>query len=160
MVRSIVFLLFISLVLVSSCNRKSTGEQTQEKSLREKLTVIRPKGQECRVDSLTQFEYCEVNNVSLDKGNLAVKLAYSGGCENHCFQLTWNGQLNGEDKNRLILNLLHDDNNDKCEAYLHKTKLFELDSLKSAVLNEYEISKTTVVLQYGKKKAKGLVWRL
>jgi len=158
MIRAILFCIFICGICALSCNRQSTSDKTQEPPLREQLTVLNPKGDECRVDTLNKFDRCRVEDVSIEKGNLAVKLVYSGGCKNHCFKVTWDGQLE-EESNEVILNLLHDSNNDKCEAMLNKTRLFELSSLKDGILAQYEVSRVNLVLKYGDVKAEGVPWQ-
>ena len=122
-------------------------------------TVLTPSGEECEVDSLTQFDRCQVEGVKFGEGGLLVDVAYSGGCEKHCFKLTWDGTLNEGDP-EVILNLLHNSNNDLCESYLRKTKLFQLDSLRQAILENYEVSNARLVVKYGIKKSEALVWEL
>ncbi|MFA4852105.1 MAG: S-layer homology domain-containing protein [Candidatus Gracilibacteria bacterium] len=80
----------------------------------------------------------------LDKDTLFVNVGYGGGCEEHDFDLMWDGSF--EDSENASLYLIHEGNDDACEAYANETLEFDLSSIKDAYSEEYDASNGTVFL--------------
>ncbi|MFY0654104.1 MAG: hypothetical protein JXQ96_18850 [Cyclobacteriaceae bacterium] len=58
---------------------------------------------------------------------LEVTVGYAGGCEDHEFQLIWNGQVETDNNTKLVAVALHHNaNQDMCEAYIKRTLTFDL----------------------------------
>lgn len=80
----------------------------------------------------------------LDEGTLFINVGYSGGCEEHDFDLMWDGSF--EDSDNASLYLIHDANNDVCEAYANETLEFDLSAIKDAYTEEFDDSSGSVFL--------------
>lgn len=68
----------------------------------------------------------ELKNISYSGTELMVDVAYSGGCENHEFELVWPEAITMIYPPRFTVILNHDSNDDYCEAYLSETLIFDL----------------------------------
>lgn len=89
-----------------------------------------------------------VDSYFLDGDSLFITAGYGGGCEDHEFQLMWDGEL--EDDSEATLYLLHDANNDMCEAYLTQILKFNLSPIRHAYENEFGSAEGEVSLDiYG-----------
>jgi len=76
---------------------------------------------------------------------LACAVAYSGGCEEHCFLL---GSIDSYAESQIpiaSLKLFHDSNDDMCEAYPHETLFISLSPLKEHFLSFYPGSDTVAL---------------
>jgi len=96
------------------------------------------------IDSLFIIEDCLIMDVT-----------YSGGCEDHEFELIWNGVVTGNSINnfisdKIVLSLAHDDKGDACEAFLQEYLLFDLKPLQQDGLTKLtlELRNTQDILVY------------
>lgn len=80
----------------------------------------------------------------LDGDTLHINVGYGGGCEEHDFDLMWDGSF--EDSDNASLYLIHDANNDVCEAYANETLEFDLSAIKDAYTEEFDDSNGSVFL--------------
>ncbi len=62
---------------------------------------------------------------------LTLSLNYTGGCEAHCFEVIWGGDLGIF----IYLVVTHDDNNDQCESLVQDDLDVDLYRIKSASQN-------------------------
>jgi len=86
----------------------------------------------------------EIKGVERTGDILKVEVSYSGGCEQHTFDVLWGGQILLTEPCQINLILTHDANGDACEAYLSKTLEIDLlnlvgdnDSKDSCVYNVF-----------------------
>ncbi|OYT28155.1 hypothetical protein B6U98_05505 [Thermoplasmatales archaeon ex4572_165] len=79
----------------------------------------------------------EFNNVILYKDSLEITVSYSGGCEDHVFELISKEAFMESDPVQIDLVLSHDANDDLCEAYITETLVFNISKLKQKWQNEY-----------------------
>ena len=70
-----------------------------------------------------------VREVRLDGDILEVDVGYGGGCEEHVFELVWDGLVLETFPGQVNLRLTHDGNGDVCEAYIMPTLRFDLRPL-------------------------------
>ena len=68
----------------------------------------------------------DISNVSIDGDILSLEASYGGGCEDHFFQLCWDGEVMESDPPQISVHLIHDGNDDSCEAYLSEELSFDL----------------------------------
>lgn len=71
----------------------------------------------------------------VDGDSLFVTAGYGGGCEDHEFQLMWDGEF--VDGDEASLYLIHDANGDSCEAYATQILKFNLSSVRHAYESEF-----------------------
>ncbi len=91
-------------------------------------------------DSYEHKDDYQLNNVSIEKDTLVLNVSYSGGCKDHTFDLIWKGG-NFFETNPLQadLFLIHNANNDNCEAYITKELKFDLTPIKDSALQQYQL---------------------
>lgn len=70
-------------------------------------------------------------SVWVDGDTLYVNVGYSGGCQEHEFNLYWHSLWAESDPPQTGVRLIHDSNDDFCEAYLTQTLQFDLSSITS-----------------------------
>jgi hypothetical protein len=78
--------------------------------------------------------------------SISIIVSYSGGCKQHTFEIIWSGTLSDTEPPQTGLIILHDANEDACEAYITETLTFSVsdladdlcfDSLYVSILNGY-----------------------
>lgn len=85
-----------------------------------------------------------VDGYFVDGDTLYVNAGYGGGCEDHEFQMMWDG--NFEDSEHASLYLIHDANNDTCEAYATDNLKFNLSKVRTEYENEFGSSEGDLLL--------------
>ncbi len=63
----------------------------------------------------------EINHVIKEGELLKINLSYGGGCEQHDFEILWDGIIYTDDPCFINLIVTHNGNGDLCEAYLTET---------------------------------------
>lgn len=71
-----------------------------------------------------------LDSISIKSDTLNVMVKYSGGCNDHCFNIFWQGMVMDSYPVQVGLELLHNGNGDMCDGYLIKTLTFDLNTLK------------------------------
>jgi len=61
---------------------------------------------------------------------LSINVSYSGGCEEHEFQLITDGRYSATYPPEIEVVLRHDANNDRCRSYIDETLFFDLKPLQ------------------------------
>ena len=61
---------------------------------------------------------------------LSINVSYSGGCEEHEFELITDGRYSATYPPEIELVLRHDANNDRCRSYIDETLFFDLKPLQ------------------------------
>ncbi|WP_157961121.1 hypothetical protein [Lutibacter citreus] len=82
-----------------------------------------------RLNELVKGDDYKINFVKREGDFIQINLSYSGGCQNHSFELIWDGKVYIDDPCHMNFILLHDGNNDDCEAYITETITINLDAL-------------------------------
>lgn len=90
-------------------------------------------------DSMPKHGY-SLNSINLVGNILTLNVSYSGGCEEHVFELVLGTQTD--------LYLSHNANGDRCEAYLTENLKFDLSPIKVTPLNFYDFDNNKHVLDY------------
>ncbi len=80
---------------------------------------------------------------------LTADVGYSGGCQDHGFQLCWDGMFLESDPVQAGLTLIHDSNGDDCEAYITESRMFDLNPLKQAWQSAYGATSGTIMVHLG-----------
>ena len=70
----------------------------------------------------------EINDVKVENENLLVEVSYSGGCEEHEFELIWPEVITMIFPPDFGVTLTHNDNEDSCDAYLTETLVFDISN--------------------------------
>ncbi|RKU14262.1 hypothetical protein C6502_01330 [Candidatus Poribacteria bacterium] len=76
-----------------------------------------------------------ITNDSLD-----VTVSYSGGCQDHIFNLVSSGMFLESDPVQMPLVLIHNANNDRCEAWITEDHSFDLTPIKELYQDAYHQS--------------------
>lgn len=90
-----------------------------------------------------------IEGLAVSGDALEISVAYGGGCEEHTWQLCWDGAFMESDPVQAALSLGHDAHGDSCEAWLTETLSFDLSPLKQAWIDSYGGSSGTIVIDLG-----------
>jgi len=71
----------------------------------------------------------ELGDVVVNGNEVSVTVSYSGGCKPHTFEIIWDEVVANTNPPQISLIILHDSNDDNCEAYITETLVFELEEL-------------------------------
>jgi len=71
----------------------------------------------------------ELGDVVINGNQVSVTVSYSGGCKPHTFEIIWDEVVASTNPPQINLIILHDSNDDNCEAYITETLVFELEEL-------------------------------
>lgn len=84
------------------------------------------------------------DSINLIDDLLSIDVTYGGGCQDHEFKLFWDGDFE-EDELKATLFLVHNANEDFCEAEIGKNLRFDLTPLKEAAQDNPVIDKTSII---------------
>lgn len=87
-----------------------------------------------RTNKIRNGEAYSINNVKRVGDFLQINLSYSGGCKIHDFEIIWDGIVYTDEPCHMNLLLIHNANNDTCEALITKTVVVNLEELIGNVL--------------------------
>ena len=87
-----------------------------------------------------------IRNVKRENSKLTIEVSYAGGCQEHDFEVIWDGVVNLSSPRIVNLMLKHNGNNDACEALV--TNKVEID-IKSFFNNLIEDNNTIFVVSNG-----------
>lgn len=87
-----------------------------------------------RTNKISKGEAYSINNVKRVGDFLQINLSYSGGCKIHDFEIIWDGIVYTDEPCHMNLLLIHNANNDTCEALITKTIVVNLEELIGDVL--------------------------
>lgn len=87
-----------------------------------------------RTNKITKGEAYSINNVKRVGDFLQINLSYSGGCKIHDFEIIWDGIVYTDEPCHMNLLLIHNANNDTCEALITGTVVVNLEELIGDVL--------------------------
>lgn len=84
--------------------------------------------------------------VMIVEDHLKLYAAYSGGCEEHEFSLSWSGAYLESDPIQVPLQFTHNSNLDVCEAFLEEILVFDLSPLKESYKKTYQTTHGELML--------------
>lgn len=87
-----------------------------------------------RTNKIRKGEAYSINNVKRVGDFLQINLSYSGGCKIHDFEIIWDGIVYTDEPCHMNLLLIHNENNDTCEALITSTVVVNLEELIGDVL--------------------------
>jgi hypothetical protein len=87
-----------------------------------------------RTNKITKGEAYSINNVKRVGDFLQINLSYSGGCKLHDFEIIWDGIVYTDEPCHMNLLLIHNANNDTCEALITGTIVVNLEELIGDVI--------------------------
>ncbi|SMD38893.1 hypothetical protein SAMN04488029_3931 [Reichenbachiella faecimaris] len=122
-------ILLTLVVLSTSCDESDTAKVVDEEVGHHVVTVDQVSFDQAWAQLQTDNPYSDMfqlNGLSNDSTTLIIDVAYSGGCEEHTFELIWPEVMTMIYPPRYTVILNHDANDDTCEAYLSTTLYFDL----------------------------------
>ena len=103
---------------------------------------------EKRVTAVASDDYV-LNSATITGDTLAINASYGGGCESHEFTLIVSEQFLESHPVQLAVSLVHDGNDDRCEAWLTEDYTCDLTRIKTYYQESYRQDTGTVVLNLG-----------
>lgn len=85
----------------------------------------------------TALDPVDIDAVTIDGDEITVDVAYSGGCNDHDFQLCWDGGWIKTSPMKVGLGLVHDANGDACRVWIEESLTFDLTLLADDTLAAY-----------------------
>lgn len=74
-----------------------------------------------------------LNGISVEEDSVYVSVSYSGGCRQHTFEVIWGEEFLETEPQSLSLILLHDADDDACEAFITETLAFSISDLTGEI---------------------------
>jgi len=140
----IVALIGITALIISACSNNEDNELLLEvndalysASLYTNLRINKDVFDEInynRINGISKGANYTIKNVIRENDFIILNLTYSGGCKQHLFEIIWDGIVFTDDPCHMNLLLIHDDNNDSCEALVDKTIIINLEELMGDVI--------------------------
>ena len=121
-----------SIYLDYSSNNDIKADGDSEEFLRAKLRINKDVFNdlnEKRIKNISKGDTYSINYVKREGDFIQVNLSYSGGCKNHDFEVIWDGVVYTDEPCHMNLMLVHDANDDLCEAYITETIVINLEAL-------------------------------
>ncbi|MCG9129501.1 hypothetical protein JT359_18080 [Candidatus Poribacteria bacterium] len=88
----------------------------------------------------------KLNSAMIQDDLLKVSVSYSGGCKSHEFTLVASDEFLESDPVQLMASIVHDDNDDSCEAYPTEDYYFDLTPIKTMYQKAYRQDAGTIVI--------------
>ncbi len=82
----------------------------------------------------------------IENDMLTLTVSYSGGCAEHVFTLVRDSNFMGSDPVQLVVTLIHDANDDTCEAYPRERYVFDLTPIKTLYQKAYRTDEGSINL--------------
>lgn len=131
-------ILLASIVLIQSCRKKK--ELANAKSQTSEVVIPAPEIDKVIVDEnfVVPKENGRFNleSMEMDGNLLKLKVSYSGGCEEHIFNLYSNKMYAKSYPPQITLFLEHIDNNDRCRAMIYKDLVFDVTEIQYPGTNQ------------------------
>lgn len=77
----------------------------------------------------------DFRNAAITEDHLDLGVQYAGGCEDHSFDVYWDGLILEEDPVSVEIVVVHTDHDDECEAWVRNTITIDLSQIKAACKN-------------------------
>jgi len=139
--RIIFAVLFLSLLYIACDKNENVLLSDNVKYTNSKITYS------TYVEGNTESDPYFLNNSQRNESILYVDVSYSGGCENHEFEVVWDGLIYETNPPQANILISHNANGDACEAFLSDTLTIDLnqvfgesysDDLKLIIINGSE----------------------
>jgi hypothetical protein len=145
-----IFSATLLLLLVVSCKRNKEVAAVPVKDFPSIENII-PIQLPTEINFKGQTDNFEVLEAHQDRGFLIVKVAYSGGCNEHFFEVSWDERYMKSLPPQVNVRLTHVNNDDACRARLEKELAIDLRKLFLSTPND------VVVILNGNAEGKILV---
>jgi hypothetical protein len=101
-------------------------------------------------DTIELKDNFELENISVSGDYLLLSVSYSGGCQNHEFNVLWNGKVIKTSPPQVDLYLYHDSNDDLCEAKIYTTFALKLSNFNQdeLVINFFDYNNVKYTVEY------------
>lgn len=126
----VLFILSLAIALTSCGNSKNNASKMKSDSEISKATIG---------DINQESDPVEINSVSIDGNIMTINVSFSGGCEDHKFNLVGSAAVMKSLPAKRPVALIHGSNEDNCEAYLSKNIQFDISELAISQQNGSEI---------------------
>lgn len=140
-------LLAISVFSVSCANKKATGKESDPTPQAQKSMESHPKVQVVQGVTLEEGDAFSLQSAGVEGDVMTFVVSYSGGCEDHEFELLNNGMIMKSMPPQSNLVLKHNGNGDKCRALITDTLHFDLSPLQG-------LANGTLILHINQSKDK------
>ncbi|WP_422358498.1 hypothetical protein [Reichenbachiella sp.] len=120
---------FLLLPVLLSCEDEASKKALSQNLSTQQLTIDQQRFDQAWSQLQTDHSNSDpfqLNGLRNDSTMLMIDVAYSGGCEEHDFELIWPEVITMIYPPRYTVILNHESNNDACEAYLSSTLYFDL----------------------------------
>jgi len=122
--KTIIAILLFSIIIFQACEKENVSETS------ENIKLIVDAGQYLAAYKPESFgDPFEVDNVSKEDSILYIDIKYGGGCKEHSFEIIWGGDFIKTNPPTIKIILVHNANNDLCEAYLSDKLKIDLKEL-------------------------------
>jgi hypothetical protein len=130
--KQVIFVLFI-LVAIISC-KKGQDDLNDIRSSEIILTSSFSSFSDALLNrsSVTSDPF-ELKDIVITGDSVKITVAYSGGCRKHSFEIIWNETISSTVPPQTGIIIIHNANQDMCEAYITETLAFCISDLTSAV---------------------------
>lgn len=153
-ITTIFFIAFSILLVSSSCGRKKAMANADEQTAEVKIPD--PEVEDIIIDEgfvpPRENGRFTVEGMKMVDNLLHLKVSYSGGCEEHIFNLYTDKRYMKSYPPKLNLFLEHIDNNDKCRAMITKELVFDVTGIEYPGTNElvlrFNNTKETLQFKY------------
>jgi hypothetical protein len=126
------FLMMLLLLTFSHCKKEKTSTLKSSEVILVKDQAAFNAAASDRSSSVS--DPFELKNISYTGDSVEVTVAYSGGCEQHSFEIIWNEGVTSTNPPEIDLIIKHNANSDACEAYITETLSFALTDLGESVI--------------------------
>jgi hypothetical protein len=112
---------FTSLIILLACaNSKHNSSSTPNAVVISAINFGTPK---------KTSDPFQIKAVRVEKNELIIDVEYGGGCSDHIFELFANSSIAKSDPPKRSIQIMHEDNDDKCKALVYKTIRFQISEL-------------------------------
>jgi hypothetical protein len=142
--------ILLSVVFLGACHKKEmskTGRSTSTSAQENKNTLPKIKDAtiDAGIDVMNTGAAYHIDSTQVNGDILSVFVNYSGGCQEHSFELYSNGMYAKSLPPQLLLCLRHDNKEDACRELINQELKFNIIKLKYP-------GKNTVILKLGDKQ--------
>lgn len=92
------------------------------------------------------FDAAAIVRADIRRDVIELTAQYSGGCEEHIFELYWDGLFMESNPVQVNLQLSHNSNNDVCRALITEIVYFDLSLLKASYSAGYQTSQGEIII--------------
>lgn len=142
----IVIHLIVCIALATACTNElveTAPDKNSDKFILRDQTIFESTLQNIQQNIIDSDQFV-LHEVKIENKKIHIKVAYSGGCATHKFQIIWPEVITMIYPPDFSVVLMHDNNGESCEAYLTETISFDLINdeinLSDEAISEMRIS--------------------